>query len=62
MGMNETLAYDAFLSSGKIQDYLAYIGVKQEAGEPFSSYTPPTGEDKTSAYHDRRDSAAGACG
>lgn len=62
MGMNETLAYDAFLHSGKIQDYLAYIGVKQVGDEPPASFTSLTGEDKASAYHDRCDSAAGACG
>lgn len=44
-------AYDVFLRTGKIDDYLYYIHQKQQV-------TNTAGE--TIAYHDGRDCAAGA--
>lgn len=44
-------AYDAFLHTGKINDYLQYIHQKQQV-------TNTAGE--TIAYHDGRNRAAGA--
>lgn len=46
-------AFDAFLQTGKISDYLQYIDQKQQV-------TSGTGE--SFAYHDGRDRPAGAAG
>ncbi len=59
---NEQQAYDAFLHTGRVADYLNYLGVKQQGkGRPvLDTIQIAAGED--SAYHDRWDRTAGADG
>lgn len=58
MNPSEMSAYDAFLHSGKIEDYLKYVGVRQQSATEAVTGAAVTGD--TGAYHDRRDRAAGA--
>ena len=55
---NELRAYNAFLHTGKVEDYLKYINTMQTAESTQGAVV--TGE--SSAYHDERDRAAGATG
>lgn len=55
---NELNAYNTFLQTGKVEDYLKYIHTRQAAQTTQSAVL--TGE--SSAYHDERDRAAGASG
>ena len=45
---NEMNAYNIFLNSGKVEDYLNYVNIKKN--EPQSPYRDHTGEN--SAYND----------
>ncbi len=58
MGPNEMNAYNVFLRTGKVEDYLKYIHTMQTADS--NQHAVLTGE--SSAYHDERDRAAGATG
>ena len=58
MNPGEMSAYDAFLHSGKIEDYLKYVDVRQQSATGTALVAAVTGD--TGAYHDRRDRAAGA--
>ncbi|WP_180951175.1 hypothetical protein [Marasmitruncus massiliensis] len=58
MEPNEISAYNAFLQTGKVEDYLKYIHTMQAAAPTQGAAL--TGE--SSAYHDGRDRAAGAIG
>ena len=49
-------AYNTFLQTGKIEDYLKYVGVKQQL-QAQADVSPMGG---SSAYHDRGDRTAGA--
>ena len=54
-------AYDRFLQSGKVEDYLKYIDADRRAQQiGAADGLTATGEQR--AYHDRRDRAAGAGG
>lgn len=59
---NEQQAYDAFLYTGRVADYLNYLDIKQQGqGRPvLGDVRTATGEN--SAYHDRWDRTAGAGG
>lgn len=60
MKPNELEAYNAFLHSGKVEDYLKYVGEKQMTEHPDTGGIQTTGDG--SAYYDRRDRVAGARG
>lgn len=48
---NEQNAYEAFLNSGKITDYLSYVDIKRQDAQAVSG--------EQIAYHDGRNCAAG---
>lgn len=59
--MEPNSAYDLFLHTGKVADYLNYINAKQPPAVPQgAAEAMQTGEN--GAYYDRGDRAAGAHG
>ncbi|MEM1483655.1 hypothetical protein V6615_02130 [Oscillospiraceae bacterium PP1C4] len=61
MKPDEKGAYDTFLHTGRIADYLNYIDVKQHTqGIATAENGAVTGEN--GAYYDRRDRSAGTSG
>lgn len=56
----ETTAYDAFLQSGKIEDYMRYVGVKRQTQATAAQSAAAAGEN--GAYHNRGDRPAGTVG
>lgn len=61
MNPNETDAYNIFLHTGKVDDYLNYVDARQQAqGVAAAGDTTATGAN--GAYYDRRNRAAGTGG
>ena len=57
---DEAMAFNTFLQSGKIEDYMRYVGVKRQAQATAAKKAAAAGEN--GAYHNRGDRPAGTIG